>query len=219
MENMEIYNALRTPPETAKKQIGGGRLKGMTDINPMWRIKALTERFGPCGFGWVYTIVDKHLEPGANGEIAAFVDIELYVKDGETWSKPIPGTGGAAFIANEQKGAYTSDECYKMALTDALSVACKALGMAADVYWDKDRTKYDQPHDAIPSRNTIQPPGPKCSHCGNEIMPYNDGKKAYTAQQMADRSTQMFGVPLCAKCSKAEGKLRADQGYPPREAG
>ena len=63
------------------------------------------------------------------------------------------------------------------------------------------------------------PPGPKCSHCGNEIMPYNDGKKAYTAQQMADRSTQMFGVPLCAKCSKAEGKLRADQGYPPREAG
>ena len=53
MENMEIYNALRNPPETAKKKIGGGRLNGMTDINPMWRIKALTERFGPCGFGWV----------------------------------------------------------------------------------------------------------------------------------------------------------------------
>jgi hypothetical protein len=30
-----------------------------------------------------------------------------------------------------------------MALTDALSVACKALGFAADVYFEKDRTKYD----------------------------------------------------------------------------
>ena len=29
-----------------------------------------------------------------------------------------------------------------MATTDAISVACKSLGMGADVYWDKDRTKY-----------------------------------------------------------------------------
>jgi hypothetical protein len=30
-----------------------------------------------------------------------------------------------------------------MALTDAISVACKSLGMAADIYWESDRTKYD----------------------------------------------------------------------------
>jgi hypothetical protein len=30
-----------------------------------------------------------------------------------------------------------------MALTDSLSVACKALGMAANIYFDKDRTKYN----------------------------------------------------------------------------
>lgn len=30
-----------------------------------------------------------------------------------------------------------------MALTDAISVACKALGVAADVYWNMDATKYD----------------------------------------------------------------------------
>ena len=35
-----------------------------------------------------------------------------------------------------------SDECFKMALTDAISVAAKAIGVAADVYWQKDRTKY-----------------------------------------------------------------------------
>ena len=142
---LKIYNAVRQVPENAKKPIKGGRLSGMTDINPMWRIKTLTEQFGVCGIGWKYVITDKRLEQGANGEIAAFVDIDLYVKvDGE-WSEAIPGTGGSSFVAKERNGMYTSDECFKMALTDALSVACKALGFAADVYWDKDRTKYDTP--------------------------------------------------------------------------
>lgn len=143
MSNLKLYNAVRSVPENAKKRITGGRLSGMTDINPMWRIKTLTEQFGICGMGWKYVITDKRLEQGANGEIAAFVDIDLYIKiDGE-WSEPIPGTGGSMFVAKERNGMYTSDECFKMALTDALSVACKALGFAADVYFEKDRTKYD----------------------------------------------------------------------------
>lgn len=36
-----------------------------------------------------------------------------------------------------------SDECYKMATTDALSVACKNLGIGADIYWKESKTKYD----------------------------------------------------------------------------
>lgn len=139
---MDIYEKFRSVPETAKREIEAGRLKGKTDINPMWRIKALTEAFGPCGIGWKYKIVREWLEHGANGEIAAFMDIELYYKlDGE-WSEAIPGTGGSAFVAKERTGLYTSDECYKMALTDAISVACKALGIGADVYWQADSTKY-----------------------------------------------------------------------------
>ena len=144
MENLEIYNALSIVPTEAKREIGAGRLKGKTDINPMWRIKVLTERFGPCGFGWKYEIVRQWLENGAKGEISAFCNINLFVKAGDEWSAGIPGTGGSAFVANEKNGPYTSDECYKMALTDALSVACKALGVAANVYWDKDPTKYTE---------------------------------------------------------------------------
>ena len=52
MDNMEIYNKARVVPNEAKKEITAGRLKGFTDINPMWRIKKLTEVFGPAGFGW-----------------------------------------------------------------------------------------------------------------------------------------------------------------------
>lgn len=115
----------------------------MTDINPMWRIKVLTEQFGPCGIGWYYIPTRQWLETAGN-EIAAFVNIELYIKvDGE-WSKPIAGNGGSMFASKEKSGIYVSDECYKMATTDAISVACKELGIGADVYWDSDRTKYNK---------------------------------------------------------------------------
>ena len=143
MENLHLYNQVRAVPQDALKKIEGGRLKNMSDINPMWRIKTLTEQFGPCGIGWYYEITRQWLEPGANGEIAGFCNINLYVKTDDGWGKPIQGTGGSAFIAKEAKGPYTSDEVFKMALTDAISVACKALGFGADVYWAKDRTKYD----------------------------------------------------------------------------
>lgn len=146
MENMEIYTRVMETPKTALKPISAGRLKGMSDINPMYRIKKLTETFGPCGFGWKYTITNKEIMDGANGEKIAIVDIDFYFKWNGEWSEAIPGTGGSSFIANERNGAYTSDECYKMALTDALSVACKALGIGADVYWSAGHTKYDAPH-------------------------------------------------------------------------
>lgn len=173
MDNLAIYNAVRVVPPNAQKSIGGGRLKGMTDINPMFRIKTLTEQFGPCGIGWKYTITDKRLEPGANDEIVAFVDISLHIKvDGE-WSEAIPGTGGSMFVAKERSGLYTSDEAYKMALTDALSVACKALGVGADIYWDADRTKY--------SGNNAEPPKQ-----GKQATPKAEPPKLATPEQMAE---------------------------------
>ena len=141
--NLSLWNKFRQVPTEAQRKITGGRLNGKTDINPVWRMKALTEFFGPVGIGWRYEILDKRLVDGANGEIAAFVDINLFYKFAGEWSEPIPGTGGSMLIAKEKSGLYTSDECFKMALTDAISVACKALGVAADIYWQTDPSKYD----------------------------------------------------------------------------
>lgn len=147
MENLEIYNKIKSVPKEAKKTITGGRLSGMTDIKPMWRIEKLTEVFGMCGIGWKAPITNKEIIEGANGEKVAIVDIELFVKVGDKWSEGITGTGGSSFIAKEKQGLYTSDECFKMAYTDALSVACKSLGMGADVYWgdSKYNTEEDEP--------------------------------------------------------------------------
>lgn len=142
--NLDLYNRVRKVPQEAIKSIAAGRLKGMSDINPMWRIKRLTEEFGVCGFGWKYEIIRMWNENGGNGVISSFVHINLFVKMNGEWSEAIQGIGGSSFVINEKNGLYTSDECFKMALTDAISVACKALGMGADVYWDKDSTKYNQ---------------------------------------------------------------------------
>lgn len=148
MGNLDLYNRVRVVPEEAKKPIKGGRLNGMTDINPMWRIKVLTSEYGPCGIGWFYKPVKKWTEQ-VGGETVAFVDIELFVKvDGE-WSQPICGTGGSKLSQNERNGLFVSDECYKMATTDAISVACKQLGIGADVYFGADRTKYDSPFERV----------------------------------------------------------------------
>lgn len=148
MDNMVIWQALENTPKEAQKEINAGRLKGFTDINPMWRLKKLTEAFGPCGIGWKYEIVSSNVMPGANDEVAAFVNILLYYKQDGKWSEGVPGLGGSMFVAKESKGMHTSDECFKMALSDAIGTACKALGMSADIYFSKDRSKYTEAQDA-----------------------------------------------------------------------
>lgn len=140
-ENLRYFEAYASVPENAQKPIKGGRLNGYTDINPMWRIKSLTEAFGPVGVGWYYKIIEKEIVSTDEGT-AAFVDIELLVKiDGE-WSMPIVGTGGSQLLEKERGGFHLNDECYKMALTDAISVACKALGFGSDIYWNTSDSKY-----------------------------------------------------------------------------
>lgn len=199
-DNLKLYNAVRKCPENALKEIKAGRLKGMSDINPMWRIQMLTEQFGICGIGWYYDIVRQWTEQGANGETAAFVNINLYIKNDGEWSKPIEGTGGSMLIANERSGAHTSDECYKMALTDAISVACKALGFAADVYWQTGRSKYSADEEQAEVEDEY-----KCANCGNEILDVTtDGKLICTASDIYKRTINRYGKALCYKCAQKE---------------
>lgn len=144
-ENLRLYNKFKAVPESAKKPIAGGRLKGFTDISPIWRIKMLTEEFGPCGIGWNVKPTDiRTITNEAVGETAVFVDIELVYRESPdaAWSEPVFGTGGAKMVTSEKGGLYFDDEAFKKAYTDAISVACKSLGIGADVYWEKDRDKY-----------------------------------------------------------------------------
>lgn len=148
MNNLNTWDSLKRPPKEALKSIGGGRLKGMTDINPQWRYKAMTEVFGVCGIGWKYQIVRLWSEGSPSDGLMAFAEILVYIKDGERWSDGIPGIGGSALVAKEKGGLHQNDEGYKMATTDALSVALKMLGVGADIYagrWDGSKYIDDTP--------------------------------------------------------------------------
>ena len=105
--NMEIWDKLKKPPETALKKIGGGRLKGMTDIKPQWRYEMMTEVFGMCGEGWKYEIARQWTEEGTAGARFCFVNVSLYFRISTSeWSDPIPGTGGSQLITKESSGLH-----------------------------------------------------------------------------------------------------------------
>lgn len=150
-DNLRFYLQGCEVPQDAIKAIKDGRLRGKSDINPMWRMKRMTEIFGPVGFGWRYEIVKQWTE--VYGEVVkCFCNVNLYVRDPETkeWSDPIPGSGGSAMVAKEKSGPYVDDDAYKKALTDALSIAMKPLGIAANIWYGPkavagyEESKYEQ---------------------------------------------------------------------------
>lgn len=140
----ERYGKLAQVPENALKTIAFGPLKGKSDINPQWRYEALTEVFGLCGIGWRYEVTGhKTVKVEATDEKMIFVFVNLYVKDGNDWSAPIPGSGGDFLVKKDKNGLHGNDEAFKMAITDALGNAAKMIGVAADVYRGTYNTKYE----------------------------------------------------------------------------
>jgi len=185
-ENMKYWEQLKQPPKDALKKITGGRISGMTDIHPQWRMKVATEIFGPCGTGWKYEIVKLWLEPPIDSQICGFATVNFYYKvDGE-WSEPIPGIGGSKLLYKEKDGPYVNDEVYKMAVTDALSVAMKALGVGADVYAGRwDGSKYKD----IPSGTNATPDTQKVTNQKKQPAP---PIKQPTADEIIDLASSMM---------------------------
>lgn len=210
MDNLQIYNAVRAVPPEACKPFDNGSFKG-TDINPMWRIKTLTSQFGPCGFGWYYEVIGQRAETYGD-TVMAIVEINLYVKIGNEWSKPIYGTGGNTLVqVSKNRGAVPSDEGYKKALTDALSVACKALGIGADIYYQRDTSsKYAQHETPVPKCDESEPAFPVCETCGRPLKDVldKDGNLVLTADAVRENTLKAYGKCLCYTCAKEAKKAK-----------
>ena len=148
--NMRFYSRVMNTPKEAQKSFNNGSFSG-TDINPMYRIQRLTELFGPAGFGWWTKNVHYDvMESPDTKEVSVFCDLELYIRDPESKevSEPIYGIGGNTYVKQWKSGPKASDEAKKMAYTDALGIACKALGLGHDIWYANDRTKYTMYGDA-----------------------------------------------------------------------
>jgi len=160
-DNLKRYNALSQAPSEALKTIQAGRLKGKSDINPQWRIKAMTEQYGECGIGWRWELRRLWTEPAPNAQVMAFAEVAVSTRHADGWSEAIPGVGGSMLVVQESSGLHTNDEGYKMAITDALSVALKFLGVAADIYmgfWDGSKYRGRVPPRPPPPPQSPEPP-------------------------------------------------------------
>lgn len=158
----ERYIAMAQPPQDALKKIGVGNLKGKSDINPQWRIEALTTQFGLCGFGWKYEIVEKHIETCPEGQVLLYMQVNLFVKVNDEWSAPIPGFGGDMIVQKNKNGLVPNDEAFKMCLTDALGNAAKCIGVAANIYRGFCDSKYGRrEEEAAQSQQPASQPEPK----------------------------------------------------------
>lgn len=144
MNMNEKFKLMARPPKEALNTISFGKLKGKSDINPQWRIEALTEVFGLCGVGWYYEILAvDYQDVVETGERMVYITIGIHVKQEDgTWSAPVIGIGGDFTIVRDKNGIHGNDEAFQMALTDALGKAAKCLGIANDIYRGKYDSKY-----------------------------------------------------------------------------
>ena len=190
MSNLSIWNAVKQPPQNFLKPINFGKLKGKSDINPQWRLMAMTQAFGVVGHGWTYRIVRTWSEQAPDGSVMCFAEVAVKTKlDGE-WGQEFSGIGGSNTIEKNKNGLVANDDGYKMAVTDALSVAFKAVGVAADIYLGNfDGSKYNYDYNQAYAEQTQQ--GGQVSNA-QSIDNYNlfEQKNLPTLQKAAERGTQ-----------------------------
>ena len=218
MENLAIYNKYRKVPAEALKPFDNGNFKG-TDINSMWRIKCLTEQFGVVGHGWTIKVLRTWTETDANtNEVLAFAEIEMKVKvDGE-WGEPFTATGGNKLSTYVKSKDYfkTSDEAFKMAITDAFGVACKYLGIGADVYWQNDKSKYTENQEEKPKNKPFKTEEPKPMTLEEaRQMGFTSNGKEYVVATMTDEQLLAMKdytkMPRLAEACAMELSERAKQ--------
>ena len=130
--NLRFWDQLkRTDPKATKPFTRSGGFRG-TQIDPTWRLRMMTETFGPIGQGWGYEQLEWTVVEGM-----AFVCVRVWYRDPETGEQHWTGPqwGGTELIRRRRDGpAEANDEAFKMSITDALGKCLLQIGLAADVH-------------------------------------------------------------------------------------
>ncbi len=145
--NLRLWNRLkRTDPRATKPFTRAGGFRG-TQIDPAWRLQAMTEAFGPVGQGWGYEQIEWTIV-----ERMVFACVRVWYRDSDTGEKCFSGPqwGGTELMRRRRDGSEEpNDEAFKMSVTDALGKCLLQLGLAADVYLGLfDDSKYREESEA-----------------------------------------------------------------------
>lgn len=129
LQNLKLWNELKpVTKEHTKNYKRAGGFSG-TMIDAQWRLRRMTELFGPVGQGWGYDIDERWSEAGC-----AFVQVCVWYKlDGKV-VRTGPQIGGTDM-------GRAADEAYKASITDAIGKCCAQLGLGSDIYMGQ----YDMP--------------------------------------------------------------------------
>ena len=225
--NLKIWNDVKQTPKNFLKEIKFGYLKGKSDINPQWRLMAMTQAFGPVGHGWTYRIVRTWSEQGSGGSVMCFAEVAVKTKFEGQWGEEFSGIGGSEIVELAKGQPKANDEGYKKAVTDALGVAFKAVGVAADVYlgnYDGSKYLYEYDHayqgtQQQPQQNQqTQQQGNAQSSQSKQKKPleqrYQDALKAIAKAedaQVLNAAIDLFGSTQFGESIQRACDARADQ--------
>lgn len=161
----------------------------------------------------------KKLYPDATFTIYENADGMFYHTDGRTcWVKTGVTVNGIEHIeylpvmdyrnASIPADKVTSVDVNK-AIQRSLTKAVARHGLGLYIYAGEDLPEGEE--GAKPSN--IIPVGPACEDCGEEIMPFNNGKVKMTGEQFAQMSLEKYGRKLCKGCAaKAKAALNEVPG-------
>jgi len=145
-KNTELWDRLgKTDKAHTSKFKRAGGFSG-TAIKPIWSIHRMTEEFGSCGFGW--GVNEPTFQVVHSGEeVLVYCTVSIWYGARE---QIVFGVGGDKVASKNRNGAFTDDEAFKKAFTDAMTNAMKLIGVGADVHMGLfDDSKYvgrENPH-------------------------------------------------------------------------
>ncbi len=133
-DNMRLWNSVQATDPKHTKPITGKQYSGNSP-KPHWIVLKATERFGPCGIGWGFTI-EERIEDGPNHEAGCD---KLHVAKVKVWFKwngevgHVEHMGSTPFsgLRKDGKSRYLDEDAPKKSVTDALIKALSMIGNPA----------------------------------------------------------------------------------------
>ena len=127
MSNLELWDSVEKTDPSHTKEVTFGRK--ITAIDPYRQIKNATEKFGPVGVGWGWTVVQiEHLPTNELGIL-----IRMWHTDKantfDQWGQ------ASLYIDKAEKKKDT--DCLKKATTDGVTKCLSLIGFNADVFLGK----------------------------------------------------------------------------------
>lgn len=135
MDNLDLWNSVeKTNPKHTKKVTFG---RAITAIDPYHQMKNATEKFGPVGIGWGWTVEKVEYTP--TNEIALLVRL-WHTEKSNTFDQ-----WGQASLYIDKAEQKKDTDCFKKATTDGVTKCLSLIGFNADIFLGKfEDNKYVQ---------------------------------------------------------------------------